>query len=210
MKLRDIAFARPAASWAQLPDDGLPEVALVGRSNVGKSSLFNALVARKGLARTSQTPGKTQTLNFYRAEPAPAAGRPARPPFYLVDLPGMGYAKVAQAQRAAWGRLMERYLQERAADDGPLALVVQLVDSRHDPQPLDLAMLDLLRGGPAPFVLALTKSDKLSKNQQAARVATLKRQLAAEGLEPMLVLTSAEKKEGLDALWGWIATFLPH
>lgn len=199
MTLTSVAFARAAPAWAALPDDGRPEVAFVGRSNVGKSSLLNALVGRKGLARTSQTPGKTQALNFFEAE---AEGFSS---FYLVDLPGYGYAKVAQARRAAWGRLMERYLAERDA----LAVVVQLVDSRHDPQPLDWAMLDLLRSGPAPLVIALTKADKLSRNQQQARVAALKKGLAAEGLEPMLVLTSAEKKEGMDALWGWIATFLP-
>jgi len=189
-----------------LPDDGLAEVAVVGRSNVGKSSLLNALVGRRQVARTSQTPGKTRALNFYRVEASPAKAAPARA-FYLVDLPGYGYAKVARTQRAAWQRLADRYLAERGAGGGPLAAVCLLIDSRHEAQPADLALLDRLRDSPAPFILALTKSDKLSSNQRQQRVAVLRRRLATDGLEAPIVLTSAEKKEGMEELWDWVATF---
>ncbi len=204
MLIRSVAFARPVDSWAQLPEDGLPEVAVVGRSNVGKSSLLNALVGRRQLARTSQTPGKTQALNYYRVE---AGGEPGGPPervFYLVDLPGYGYAKVAKTQRASWQRLAERYIAEREG----LAVVCQLVDSRHEPQALDLALMDQLRAGLVPFVVVLTKGDKISKNQRQARVADLRRRLAATGMEAPIVVTSAEKKEGMEELWDWIGTLL--
>jgi GTP-binding protein len=207
MLIRAVEFARPVDSWGLLPDDGRPEVAMVGRSNVGKSSLVNALVGRRQLARTSQTPGKTQALNFYLVEPAAEPGAPPAPPFYLVDLPGYGYAKVAQTQRAAWQRLAERYLDVRS--DGPLAVVCQLIDARHEPTALDLALTDRLRAALVPFILVLTKADKLSRSQQQAAAAALRKRMAATGLEAPVVLTSAEKKAGLDALWDWIGTFLP-
>jgi GTP-binding protein len=128
-----------------------------------------------------------------------------------VDLPGYGYAKVSQQQRAAWQRLIGRYLTERAGTPeapGPLRAVVHLVDSRHEPTALDEELLTLLRGSPAPRVVALTKADKLSRNQRQQRVAALQRKLAAMGVEVPVVLTSAEKREGLDALWRWVETFL--
>lgn len=204
MNIRSVAFARPVDSWAQLPEDGLPEVAVVGRSNVGKSSLLNALVGRRQLARTSQTPGKTQALNFYHVE---AGGEKEEPPqhvFYLVDLPGYGYARVAKTQRASWQRLAERYIAERER----LVVVCQLVDSRHEAQPLDLALMDRLREALMPFIVVLTKSDKISKNERQSRVAALRRRFAADGLEAPIVLTSAEKKEGMDEVWDWIGTLL--
>jgi GTP-binding protein len=211
VQIHSVTFARPVGSWSALPDDGRPEVALVGRSNVGKSSLLNALVGRRQIARTSQTPGKTQALNFYLVETAPetdaegqsiASGRS----FYLVDLPGYGYAKVAQTQRAAWQRLAERYLDERAA--GPLRVVCALIDSRHEPQASDLELIDRLRDTGVPFVVVLTKSDKLSANQRASRVAGLRKRLLSQGLEPAIVLTSAEKREGMDEVWEWVGMFV--
>jgi GTP-binding protein len=207
MNLHTARFALAAPRWEALPADGRPEVAFVGRSNVGKSSLLNALLGRKQLARTSATPGKTQALNFYLVGEEEGGPRG----IYLVDLPGYGYAKVSQAQRAAWQRLIGRYLTERPGTPeapGPLRAVVHLVDSRHEPTALDEELFALLRGSAAPRVVALTKADKLSRNRQQARAAALARRLAALGVEVPVVLTSAEKREGLDALWGWIETFV--
>lgn len=185
-------FIQGAASWNQLPLDGRPEVAFLGRSNVGKSSLLNALVGRKSLARTSKQPGKTQEFNFYLID-----GN-----LYFVDLPGFGYAKVSKEKREAWARFIERYLAERA----PLRAAIHLIDGRHPPTPLDEDLIDFMRGQPVPYVLALTKADKLSGNQRAHHVRRLEKQLLAVGLEVPIVLTSAQTGRGVSELWRWIRT----
>ena len=208
MKVKDVRFVLAAPSWATLPPPGAPEVAFAGRSNVGKSSLLNALLGRKQLARTSGTPGKTQALNFYAVNPNPQG----HPDLFCVDLPGYGYAKVSQGQRAAWQRLVGRYVTERAESGpdgpGPLRAVVQLIDSRHPPTKLDEELMALLLESPAPHLVALTKADKLSSNGRQKAVATLERHLAPYGLSLPVVLTSAEKKQGLGELWGWIDAVL--
>ena len=196
-------FALAAPSWSALPDDGRPEIAFVGRSNVGKSSLLNMLIGRKNLARTSSTPGKTQALNFYLLG-APEEDQGGREGFYLVDLPGYGFAKVSKTQRAKWHDLIGRYVTERE----PLRVVVHLIDSRHPPQKVDLELIELMRGGVTPYVIALTKGDKLSKNKQTQAVAGVKRVLKARGIQAPVVLTSAEKKWGADELWSWIETLV--
>lgn len=196
MKIRNVEFVRSAGTWAQLPEDGRAELAFVGRSNVGKSSLLNYLIGRKALARTSNTPGKTATLNFYLAN----ANQHGDGGFYLVDLPGYGYAKVAKTRRAKWMQLIGRYVTEREE----LGVVFHLIDSRHPPTRLDEELLDLLRGGPVPYVILLTKADKLGKNQQRSRVAQLKKRLAGMGLDLPVVLTSAEKKQGAAEVWQWV------
>ena len=201
---RQSAFASAAPTWAALPPPTRPEVAFVGRSNVGKSSLLNALLGRKALARTSGTPGKTQALNFYTV----GANAQGDGGLYFVDLPGYGYAKVSKGQRAAWERLMVRYLLERAEDDGPLRAVVQLIDSRHPPTKLDEDLIGLVVESEAAHVIALTKADKLSANARQKAVSTLRKHLARYHIERPIVLTSAEKKTGLDELWGWIETAL--
>ncbi len=198
MKVRSVEFVRSAGTWAALPEDGRTELAFVGRSNVGKSSLLNYLIGRKALARTSNTPGKTATLNFYLTN----ANERGDGGFYLVDLPGYGYAKVAKTQRAKWMQLIGRYVTERE----PLGVVFHLVDSRHPPTALDEELLDLLRGGPVPYVILLTKADKLGKNQQRSRVAQLKRRLEGMGLDLPVILTSAEKKQGAAEIWQWVET----
>jgi GTP-binding protein len=197
MKIRDVRFIKSAPDWGTLPDDGRTEVAVVGRSNVGKSSLLNYLVGRKAIALTSQTPGKTTALNYFlvNADENGAGG------FYLVDLPGYGYAKTSKQQRARWQQLIGRFVTERET----LAAIILLIDSRHPPTRMDEELLALLRGGPVPYVVALTKADKLSRNQQVNRLRDMERYLAERGLDIPLVLTSAEKKSGADDLWRWVA-----
>lgn len=169
---------------SQLPESDRPEFVFSGRSNVGKSSLINRLLNRKGLARTSATPGKTATINFYRLDNA-----------RLVDLPGYGYAKVSREEKRRWGGLIEGYLQA----DRDLRLVLQLVDMRHPPTADDRMMIDFLTEAEIPFVLVLTKSDKLNKSQRRDRLAALEEELADySGLT--IVPFSAENGENAEDL----------
>lgn len=182
---RDVVFARGATRLDGMPDDGLPEVALVGRSNVGKSSLLNALTGRKAMARVSRTPGKTREANFFRLGDA----------LYLVDLPGLGYAKFSQTERDRWARTIARYASERE----PLRLLLHLVDSRHATTALDEAVMGAV--DPDRYGVVLTKADKLSGNGRAAAQKTLLGVLMRFGLEDApVVLTSAETGRGMDDL----------
>lgn len=190
MKPKSATFIKGAVRWADLPADGRPEVAFIGRSNVGKSSLLNALVGRRSLARTSGTPGKTQQFNYYLLDER----------MYFVDLPGFGYAKIARTQREKWGRFIGRYLTERE----PLRLVFHLVDSRHAPTDLDRDIMELMRGGRVPYVIVLTKADKLSGNQRAKSERRVQDVLGEYGMEVPVILTSANTGRGIDNLWDWI------
>lgn len=184
MKWESAVYESSAALLDQLPSPEVPEVAFSGRSNVGKSSLINRLLNRKGLARTSATPGKTATINFYRLDNA-----------RLVDLPGYGYAKVSREEKRRWGGLIEGYLQA----DRDLRLVLQLVDMRHPPTADDRMMIDFLTEAEIPFVLVLTKSDKLNKSQRRDRLAALEEELADyTGLT--IVPFSAENGENAEDL----------
>ena len=184
MKWESAVYESSAALLDQLPSPEVPEVAFSGRSNVGKSSLINRLLNRKGLARTSGTPGKTATINFYRLDNA-----------RLVDLPGYGYAKVSREEKRRWGGLIEGYLQA----DRDLLLVLQLVDMRHPPTADDRMMIDFLTEAEIPFVLVLTKSDKLNKSQRRDRLAALEEELADySGLT--IVPFSAENGENAEDL----------
>jgi GTP-binding protein len=164
MRFDNARFEMACGTFAQLPACTAPEVAFAGRSNVGKSSLLNKLLNRKSLARISAKPGKTITINFY------ALGT-----VRLTDLPGYGYAKVAQSEKKRWAEMMEGYF----ASGRDIRLVVQLIDLRHPPSADDMSMLDYLAQMQYPFVIALTKCDKLNKTERAARMEALKDELAA-------------------------------
>lgn len=191
MKITHAQFVKGASQWKDLVEDGRPEVAFIGRSNVGKSSLINMLVGRKSLARTSNTPGKTQEFNYYDIN-----GR-----IYFVDVPGLGYAKVSKAQRARWDRFIRRYLMERE----PLRLVVHLVDSRHDPTRLDQEIMEYMRGGHTPYLIVLTKSDKISRNDHQKAYKRVRTVLDSMMMEVPVVLSSAQKKLGGEEILQWVS-----
>jgi GTP-binding protein len=169
-------FVTSAAKPADFPPPTLPEVAVVGRSNVGKSSLINALVGQDGLARTSRTPGRTRLVNWFEIG--------SRPPFFLVDLPGYGYAEVSQAVRETWRPLIEAYLEQRAS----LAGVLLLIDIRRNVQDEELDFVPWLAARKTPLVVALTKADKLPKNKRALE-ATRARQVLGVRRDPVCVST---------------------
>jgi len=194
MKVNKAEIVISAVSAAQYPDDGLPEIVLLGRSNVGKSSFINTLIRRKNLARTSSQPGKTQTMNFYQINDA----------FRFVDMPGYGYAKVSRAEREKWGEMIETYLRRRKN----IRLIIQLVDCRHEPTEDDRLMYDwLVYYGLDPMVV-VTKSDKISKARQKKALDNIVRSLNI-GHRRDVVLFSAVDKEGMDTVWQAIEAQLP-
>jgi GTP-binding protein len=195
LKILSAEIVATAAGPEGFPPGELPEVAFLGRSNVGKSSLLNRLVARKQLARTSRTPGKTRLLHFYRVE------HPGRE-LLLVDLPGYGYAKTAKSERASWKRLIEGYLQGREA----LRAAVLLQDLRRDPSQDETLLLDWLSEREIPALVALTKIDKLKPNKRAARLSTVSSGLPLQA--DWVVPTSARTGAGIDELWRLIDTLL--
>ncbi|HYC89468.1 MAG TPA: ribosome biogenesis GTP-binding protein YihA/YsxC [Thermoanaerobaculia bacterium] len=185
MDIRSVSFSRAAYQPGDFPRDRRPQFAMVGRSNVGKSSLINAVLNRKGIARVSQTPGKTQAIQFYLINEK----------FYLVDLPGYGYAKVPKSVVSTWGELMRSYLEN--AED--LKVIFLLLDIRRTPGEHDLAMHQWARALPGiAEKIVLTKSDKLSNNQ----VAQQRRAIAAllEVDDEDLITTSVENKKGIDQI----------
>ncbi len=184
MNIHSAAFEFSAGNAEQLPMSTLPEIAISGHSNVGKSSLINRILQRKSLARTSATPGKTATINFYRLDS-----------LRLVDLPGYGYAKVSQAEKSRWSDLINGYFsQER-----DMRLVIQLIDIRHKPTKDDYMMLDYLVDNGIPFIVVLTKSDKLKKGERLKREEALKDELAPyDGM--LMIPFSSINGEGAQAL----------
>lgn len=171
---------------SKLPEHILPEYAFAGKSNVGKSSLINALMNRKSLARTSSQPGKTQTINFYNINDQ----------LYFVDLPGYGYAKVSLEAKAKWGKMIERYLKKSSV----LKRVFLLVDIRHEPSENDKTMYDwIIYQGYQPVVIA-TKLDKLKRSQVARQVKILREGLGM-AKEDVLIPFSAESKQGREEIW---------
>jgi GTP-binding protein len=186
MKIVSTEFVISAMRRDQLPEDGLPEIALAGRSNVGKSSLINRMIERKNLARTSSQPGKTQQLNFYRVNGS----------MYFVDFPGYGYAKVSRAQRAKWGRFIESYIRERKQ----LKLQLLIVDLRHPPTEDDRLMYDWLRHFGIPTCVVATKADKVPRTHRHRHLRVVRETLGLDDGVP-LVMFSAETGEGRDELW---------
>jgi len=180
-------LATTAVKPDQFPDTNWPEVAFVGRSNVGKSSLINALLNRKKLARTSQTPGKTRTINFYNVEDK----------LFFVDLPGYGYAKVSKSESAKWGDMVEGYLKDRP----PLKHIFLLMDIRHEPSAGDKQIHQWCRFYNLPYTIIATKSDKIKKSQVQKHLAVIRKSLE-ETNTPMPF--SSETWEGREALWAVI------
>jgi GTP-binding protein len=179
-------FVTSAARPADFPPETLPEIAVVGRSNVGKSSLINALVGQDGLARTSRTPGRTRLVNWFEI------GSPPR--FFLVDLPGYGYAEVSQAMREGWRPLIEAYLEQRAS----LAGVLLLIDVRRNALDEELDFVPWLAQRGTPLVVALTKADKLPKNRRVLEAARARKLL---GLRREPALVSTLSGEGIEPLF---------
>lgn len=174
----------------QYPNANLDEIAFVGRSNVGKSSLLNLLTNRKSLARVSGNPGKTRTINFYLINDA----------FRFVDLPGYGYAKVSKSITADWDRMMDDFFKQRKN----LRRVVQLVDIRHEPSKLDVQMYEYLRSYGLDGLVCATKADKISGNQKQKNLSVIRKSLNL-GKDDKIVVVSALKKTGHDELLNYIA-----
>ena len=192
MIVKHTEFIKSATKPAHYPEETLPEIAFAGRSNVGKSSLINVLVNRKNLVRTSNTPGRTQLINFFRINNT----------FTFVDLPGYGFAKVPLSVKKEWGPMMQTYLSRRDNLRG----VVLILDIRRIPSDEDLQMLQWLRSNGIPPVLVVTKCDKLSKNQRAKQVVVIARQIGVDAGE--LRFFSALSREGLDGVWARIEELL--
>ena len=191
MGIKSAEFVISNSRVEKCPTTGLPEYAFIGRSNVGKSSLINMLTARKGLAMTSQKPGKTQLINHFIINDA----------WYLVDLPGYGYARLGKDSRDSLRRMIEDYVLERKE----LVLLFVLLDCRHDPQKIDLEFIQWLGEEGVPFALVFTKADKLSKGRLAANVEAYKAKLHEEWEElPPIFVTSSEERMGRDELLGYI------
>lgn len=194
MEFQTAAFITSAPSLNDCPDESLPEFCFAGRSNVGKSSLINRITNKKKLARTSNTPGKTQQMNYYNID-----GR-----CYFVDLPGFGFAKVPAKERKRWGRDIQEYLKKRST----LRLVLHLVDSRHDPSQLDEEFFYWMASNEKPFAVILTKSDKLSKNKVASSAGKVRRILHEMNIDVPVLACSAESDEGVENLKELVIDFL--
>ncbi|NPD31608.1 YihA family ribosome biogenesis GTP-binding protein [Eggerthellaceae bacterium zg-1084] len=184
MNYHDVSFERSFGVSSQLTPSTLPEVAFAGRSNVGKSSLLNKLFNRKGLAKVSSTPGKTATINFFCTAEA-----------RFVDLPGYGYARVSKTEHERWAELIEGYFNQ----DRRFALVCSLIDIRHPASKLDENMVSFLQQAGLPFVIVLTKGDKLSRQKCAAAREALRKQLGL-GPDVAMPITSSLKVTGIDEL----------
>lgn len=192
MNVQSAALKVVAGSVKQFPEETLPEIAFVGKSNVGKSSLINSLLGRKSLARTSSAPGKTRTINWYEVDEQ----------LFFVDLPGYGYAKVSKAEQMKWGKVIEHYLHHRQS----LRLVLLLVDSRHAPGEGDRMMMDWLQYYNVPTLVVATKSDKINRSQHERQKKIIREALGIDKED--ILLYSSETKVGRDEVWSRIADLI--
>jgi len=211
LKIEKIEFTCSSPSLKFCPKEDLPEFAFIGRSNVGKSSLINMLAAQKGLAKVSGTPGKTRLLNHFKVNSAipvraEAASQQTKPvSWFLVDLPGYGFAKLSKTEREKFEGLIRNYLENREN----LALTFLLIDSRLEPQKIDLEFMNWLGDHEVGFIILFTKTDKLSKTQLAANIAAYREALASSWSElPLMIQTSSETKLGKEEVFGVIESTL--
>lgn len=193
MKVTQSDIVISAVKPEQYPDTGFPEVALAGRSNVGKSSFINKMINRKNLARTSSKPGKTQTLNFYIINEM----------MYFVDVPGYGFAKVSKGEREAWGRMIETYITKRDT----LKAVIQLIDIRHEPTKDDVSMYEWLKHFDMPVIIIATKADKIPKGKWQKHEKVIKEKLNKDPNDPIVVFSS-ETGYGKDKAWSVLESYL--
>ncbi len=190
MKITSAEFVKSAFNQSHWVADGLPEVAFLGRSNVGKSSLLNMLLQRRSLARTSNTPGRTQAINFFKVNDR----------LYFVDLPGYGFAKVSKATRESWGSMAEDYLLRR----DELKLSIQLIDVRHEPTALDRQLNEWLVFHEKPHIVVATKSDKLGRGALQKKISETKRIFVSS----KVMAVSSQTGAGKDELWAEIENFV--
>src|SRR5690625_4084448 len=193
MKVTKAEIVTSAVTSEQYPKGAFPEIALAGRSNVGKSSFINRLLGRKNLVRTSSKPGKTRTLNFYNINDA----------FHFVDVPGYGYAKVSKAERNRWGKMMEEYFETRTQ----LKAVVLVVDSRHQPTREDVQMYEYVTYLNIPLIIIATKIDKISKNKQTKQIKQIKQTFQLKEGIPLIPF-SAITGENKDFVWSLIEKYI--
>ncbi|OLS41505.1 ribosome biogenesis GTP-binding protein YihA/YsxC [Bacillus sp. MRMR6] len=193
MKVVSSNIVISAVKPEQYPETALPEFALAGRSNVGKSSFINKMLNRKGLARISSKPGKTQTLNFYLINEI----------LHFVDVPGYGYAKVSKSERAAWGKMIETYLTRREQ----LRAVVLIVDLRHPPTQDDITMYDFLKHYEIPCIVVATKADKIPKGKWQKYLKVTKETLELDPNDQIIVFSS-ETGEGKDKAWSVLQSYM--
>lgn len=201
MKIVSTKYVISSATYKQCPPADRPEYAFIGRSNVGKSSLINMLTNQKGLAKTSASPGKTQLINHFDIVSAGDKGKGANKKWYIVDLPGYGYAKVSQTARNNWSNMIESYIRKRES----LACLFVLIDSRHEPQAIDLEFVNQLGEWEIPFVIVFTKSDKNKPGATLRNVENFIKALNESWEEsPPYFVTSAVDRTGRDLLLNYI------
>lgn len=194
MAFKKATFITGAPSLNDCPPADIPEFCFAGRSNVGKSSLINKTTNKRRLARTSNTPGKTQQMNYYKIDDS----------FYIVDLPGFGFAKVPQKERERWGKDIQHYLLNRKT----LQLILHLVDSRHPPTQLDEDFFFWMASNGLPFSVIMTKADKLSNNKLASSEKTVRNVLKEMNIDVPIIPCSAESGKGINELQSLIREFI--